>query len=91
MKATKIKMKYGKYNSYDVMEIDSIYITECQNPGYFKKENLYDYLKKNPGTIQVNRYPYPNVIPAISYYGEKYVKSSPNEYGHDNLLSLPRE
>ena len=91
MKATKIRMKYGKYNSYDVMEIDSIYITECQNPGYFKKENLHDFLKKNPGAIKVDRYPYPNVIPATSYYGEKYVKSSPNEYGHDNLLSLPRE
>ena len=91
MKAIKIKMKTGKYYSYDVMEIDSVYITECANPGYFKKEVLHDYLKENPGIIKVGRYPFPNVVPATSYYGEKYVKSSPNEYGHDNLLSLPRE
>ena len=84
-------MKPGCGNSNDLLEIDSIYISECANPGFFKKEKLHDYLKKNPGSIQVNIPPYPNVIPAISVNGEKYVRSSPNNSSNDNLLCLPRE
>lgn len=91
MKATKIKMKAGCGKSDSLLEIDSVYITGCTNPGYFKKEVLHDYLKKNPATIQVDLYPYPNVIPATSVKGEKYVKSSPNSSNKDNLLCLPRE
>ena len=89
--ATKIKMKYGCYNSQDLTEIDEIYVIGCSNPGYFKKATLYDYLIKNPGTIKVNVQPYPNVVPAISSNHEKYVRSSPNGYQRDNLLALPRE
>ncbi len=55
------------------------------------KEVLHDYLKKYPGSIQVDIYPYPFLILAVSILGEKYVKSAPNEYGTDNLLCLPRE
>ena len=91
MRATKIKMKYGCLNSQNLTEIDEIYIVDCGNPGYFKKAVLHDYLKENPGSIQVNIPPYPNCIPETSTRGEKYVKSAPNQYGHDNLLSLPRE
>ena len=91
MKAIKIKMKYGCRYSDNLTEIDEIYISGCSNPGYFKKEVLHDFVKKNPGSIQVNIWPYPDVIDAISVRGEKYVRSSPNAYGHDNLLSLPRE
>lgn len=88
MKAIKIKMKPGCGTSKNLLEIHSIYI---QGKGFFAKENIYDYLKKEPGTIQVNIDPYPNVIPAISDKGEKYVKSSPNNSLIDNLLNLPRE
>lgn len=91
MYATKIKMKPGCYSSSDLLEIDSIYIEGCNNPGFFKKDVLYDFLKENPGTIRVNIWPYPNVISAISSRGEKYVRSTPNDYTHDNLLDLPRE
>ena len=91
MYATKIKMKPGCYSSSDLLEIDSIYIEGCNNPGFFKKNVLYDFLKENPGTIRVNIWPYPNVISAISSRGEKYVRSTPNDYMHDNLLDLPRE
>ena len=91
MYATKIRMKPGCYNSSDLLEIDSIYIEGCNNPGFFKKDVLYDFLKENPGTIRVNIWPYPNVISAISSRGEKYVRSTPNDYTHDNLLDLPRE
>ena len=61
------------------------------DPGFYKKEYLHDYLQKNPGTIKVAIWPYPNVIPAISNRNEKYVRSSPNDYTHDNLLDVPRE
>ena len=80
--ATKIKMESGCYNSGSLLEIDSVYIEGCSNPGFFKK---------NPGTIKVKIWPYPHVTPAISGAGEKYVRSSPNYYTHDNLLDLPRE
>ena len=45
------------------------------------------------GSVQMNRPGCcnPNVVDAVSQNGEKYVRSSPNAYGHDNLLSLPRE
>ena len=91
MYATKIKMKLGCYSSGSLLEIDSIYIEGCNNPGFFKKAVLHDFLKENPGTIQVKIWPYPNMIPATSSVGEEYVRSSPNYYTHDNLLDLPRE
>lgn len=91
MRATKIKMRHGCYYSSSLLEIDQVYIEGCDNPGYFKKELLHDYLQQNPGRIQVNIYPYPNLIPATSSRGEKYVRSTRNEYTHDNLLDLPRE
>ncbi len=91
MKATRIKMYPNCYWSNNLLEIDEIYITGCNNPGYFKKAALYDYLKEHPGAIQVNIPPFPNVIPAVSANREKYVRSLPNNSMFDNLLSLPRE
>lgn len=91
MYATRIRMNPGCYNSSSLTEIDSIYIEGCNNPGFFKKAVIHDYLKEEPGMIQVKIWPYPNVIPAISSKGEKYVRSTPNDYMHDNLLDLPRE
>ena len=91
MYAKKIKMKPGCFYSQSLMEIDEIYIQGCDNPGYFKKAILHDFLKENPGTIKVNITPYPNVIPAVSSRNEKYVRSSPDGYLHDDLLDLPRE
>ena len=90
MYATKIKMKKGCENSSKTTEISEIYITGCTDPGYFSKESLYNYLKKSPGTIQVNISPYPNLIPALSRSGEKYVRSEANDTPNDNLLKLPR-
>lgn len=86
----KIKMKYGCSNSNNVQEIEEIYIDGCNNPGYFKKSVLYDYLKKNPKSIKVYISPYPDVVPALSSRGEKYVRSEPNDTVRDNLLKLPR-
>lgn len=91
MKAIRIKMRSGCRYSNNLTEIDEIYITGCTNPGYFSKETIHNYVKDHPGSIQVDVWPYPNVIDAVSSNGEMYVRSSPNAYGHDNLLSLPRE
>lgn len=90
MQATKIKMKTGCSYSYKTLEIDQIYVTGGALEGYYKKEKLYDYLKDHPGTIYVNISPYPDLIPALSANGEKYVRSEPNDTTSDNLLSLPR-
>ncbi len=91
MKATKIKMKSGCENSNNLLEIDSIYLTGLSEEGFYKKEAIYDYLVKNPNTIQVNIYPYPNLIKAVSSRQEKYVRSTPNDSTKDNLLNLTRE
>lgn len=91
MYATKLKMKPGCYLSRSLTEIDEIYITGCSDPGYYKKAILHDYLKEHPGTILVNISPYQKVIPAVSIYGEKYVRSAPDRYSNDDLLNLPRE
>ena len=53
MYAKKIKMQYGCSNSNNVQEIAEIYVDGCNNPGFFKKADLHDYLKKNPGSIKV--------------------------------------
>lgn len=90
MLATKIKMKPGCGNSNDFLEIDSIYLEGLPNEGFYKKEAVHDFLKQYPGNIQINNYPYPDLIPAISARGEKYVRSEPNNLTEDNLLRLPR-
>lgn len=84
----KIKMKRGCDYSKNLLEIDSIYIESSTDSGFVEKEDLYDYLKGHPGSVQVNIYPYPNVIPALSSRGEKYVRSAPDAYGDDDLLDL---
>lgn len=91
MRATKIKMKPNCGASNNLLEIDSLYLTGCQNDGYFPKATVHDYLKEHPNEIQVNISPYPNLIPVISPNNEKYVKSTPDSIQRDNLLSLPRE
>ncbi|MCL2859359.1 MAG: DUF3892 domain-containing protein [Oscillospiraceae bacterium] len=91
MKAIKIKMKAGCSRSNNLVEIDKIYISGCSEPGYYTKAYLHDYLNKNPNSIQVNIYPYPNLQPMLSSNKEKYVRSEPDKNGYDNLLCLPRE
>lgn len=90
MRAVRIRMKPNSFSSNDLLEIDEIYVEGCSNPGFFKKEILHDFLRKNPHTIQVNIYPYPDLIPAVSVNREKYVRSTPDNTTRDNLLRLPR-
>ncbi|EGO64864.1 DUF3892 domain-containing protein [Acetonema longum] len=91
MKATKIKMKSGCHFSNNLVEIDEIYVADCINPGFYKKAAVYDCLVQNPRSIQVNIAPFPDLLPALSAYDEKYVRSQANDSPHDNLLKLPRE
>lgn len=90
MRATRIKMQLGCEHSNRTTEIAEIYIEGCDNPGYYKKSDIHDHLKSNPKSIQVNIAPYPDLLPALSAYGEKYVRSEPNDTPNDNLLKLPR-
>ena len=86
--ATKIRMSYGYHNSKYPEDIDQIYI---QGYGWYKKKDLYDHLKQNPKSIAVNIYPYPYLLPALSSRQEKYVRSNPDPYKHDDLMDLPKE
>ena len=90
--ATRIKMKSACYNSQMLVEIDSVYLKGDGNDGYFKKGLIYDFLKKSSDNIiKVDISPYPKLIPALSVNNEKYVRSTANDYEHDNLLELPRD
>lgn len=89
--AKKLKMKSGCRYSQNLLEIDEIFLDGCEQPGYYKKSVVHDYVKKYPGSIKVNIWPYPKVIPSTSINGEKYVRSNPDIYKHDDLLDLPRE
>ena len=86
--ASKIHMKPHCYYSQALTEIDSIYL---ESHGWYKKEVLYDFLIEHPNEIAVNVWPYPVLIPELSKNFEKYVRSTPNAYGKDNLLALPKE
>lgn len=90
MYAKKIRMQNGYKNSNNTQEIAEVYVDGCNNPGFFPKAVLHDFLKTNPNSIKVNISPYPYVVPATSYRGEKYVRSEANDTIHDNLLKLPR-
>ncbi|MDR3585670.1 MAG: DUF3892 domain-containing protein [Desulfosporosinus sp.] len=90
MYATKIKMRFGCGSSNNLTEIDEIYLIGSTNERFYKKEVLHDHLINHSNSIQVNISPYPYLVPATSYKGEKYVKSTPNSTTNDNLLSLPR-
>jgi len=90
MYAKKIKMQQGCPNSNSTEEIAEIYVDGCNNPGFFPKAALHDYLNQNPNTIQVYISPYPYIVPAVSRNREKYVRSEPNDTPNDNLLKLPR-
>ncbi len=88
--AQAIKMKNGCAYSNNLLEIDQIYLTNTTN-GWYKKENIYDYLISNPKSIVVGTIYGPYVVPAISKNNEKFVKSVPNHTTLDNLLSLQRK
>ena len=84
---TKIRMHKDRRCSKYPEDIEQLYISEV---GWCWKEVVHDYLLVNPKSIVVNIYPFPYLIPAVSFAREKYVRSNPNIYKHDNLLDLAR-
>ena len=89
MYATKLKMKSGRMDSDDLLEIDEIYIDQWSC--YHTKEYIHDYVEANPKTIAVDISPYRTLIPEIIFRGEKYVRSNPDSTSQDDLLRLPKE
>lgn len=91
IKVVKIRMKDYCKGSLHLKEIKELKLEgDMTNPGWFSKESIHDYVKNNKGIINVNIYPYPKLI-AVTTQNERYVKSTPNKYGFDNLFELPRE
>lgn len=90
MYATKIRMCAGCNDSYKCQDIESIYLEGAKEEKFYDKEVLHNHLKNNPGSIKVKISPYPELVPAVSTKGEKYVRSESNDTTIDNLLKLPR-
>ena len=91
MLATKIKLKPLNCMANHALEIDEIYLTDCVKDGYFKKEDIHDYLVRHPQSIRVGRAPYPFLYPIVSKSGKKCVRSQPDGTHGDNLLELQSE
>jgi hypothetical protein len=89
----KIKMNDGHKQSNDLLDIDQLYLDGKGSLAgtWHTKAYLYDYLKINPGSIQISIDPKPFIMPMLSDKGEKYIKSSVDLKKKDYLLSLPRE
>ena len=68
--------------------VKTIYIVGGSKARYYTKEEVYEYLKENPHSIQVDIPPFPYLIPLKSRKGKKYVRSEPSHFPNDNLLNL---
>lgn len=91
IKAVKIRMKQYCNSSMKLEEIKDIKLEgDLTNPGWFSKESIHNFIKNDNGVVNVNIFPYPKLI-AVTTSTDRYVKSTPNKYGFDNLLELPRE
>ncbi|MEA5031456.1 MAG: DUF3892 domain-containing protein [Sphaerochaeta sp.] len=92
-KAIAIRLNRGCINPKSCNDIAEIKIrADYGSTSEWKfKAKIYDLVKESPGSIKVDRYPYPDLIPAKSKNDEKYVRSEPNDTENDNLLKLPRE
>lgn len=83
-------MKPSCGSSNNLTEIDRIHLEVCQENEYYSESSIYDLLKNNPNTIQVNIYHYPDLQPMLSQNSKKYVRYEPNYTGRNNLLKLSR-
>ncbi|MBT9449024.1 DUF3892 domain-containing protein [Akkermansia glycaniphila] len=90
MKAIAIKTRAGGEECLSVQDIDSIYIQRGVSGCWYTMESLYEYLMLNPGTIQVDSCPFPDLLPASNGQGAKYVRSLSFDAPHDVILQLPR-
>lgn len=88
MKAQKVRPETSSRNLRSVGEIAEIYIDEWDC--FVCKETLHEFLRENPGSIQVDILPFPNLIPGISASGARYVRSKPDRHPQDNLVDLKK-
>jgi len=72
-----------------LLELDKVYLTGVTDEGWHKKDIVHDFINSSH-EVSVNISPYPKLIAALSRNQEEYVRSSPNDSTHDNLLNLPR-
>ena len=96
IRATRIRMKpsYSNTSTYysleaQLLEIDEINLISATWNGWYKKAIVHDYINSG-NEVTVDIYPNPRLIAVVSKNNEKYVRSSPNDSTHDNLLNLPR-
>lgn len=90
MKASKIIFNENSLEGERAPEVQAIYIKGCRHEGVYSKEAVYRYLMRHPQSIQVDISPFPDLIPAVSKSGVRYVRSRPDRTGKDNLLDLPK-
>ncbi|WP_321301795.1 DUF3892 domain-containing protein [uncultured Sphaerochaeta sp.] len=90
-KAIAIRLNSGCTSPKTCNDISEIEIKEGSSSSWKTKAKVYDLVKASPGSIEVDRYPYPDLVPVLSKNDEKYVRSEPNDTEHDNLLKLPQE
>ena len=91
-KAIAIRWNRGCGSPKSCNDIDEIKIHDDYWGNEWKpKAIIHDMVKESPGSIKVDRYPYPDLIPVRSIYNEKYVRSESNDTVNDNLLKLPQE
>ncbi len=92
LKAIAIRLNWGCTSPKSCNDISEIRIRDTWGTEDWKAKGVvHDIVKASPGAVQVNIAPYPDLVPATSMYGEKYVRSEPNDTEHDNLLKLPRK
>jgi hypothetical protein len=91
-KAIAIRLNWGCISPKSCNENSEIKIRDdLWGTEWKTKAFVHDKVKAFPGSIKVNIAPYPDLVPATSIKGEKYVRSEANDTEHDNLLKLPRE
>ncbi len=92
-KAIEIRLNSGCISPKSCNDISEIKIRDefIKTEEWKTKAFVHDKVKAFPGSIKVNIAPYPDLVPATSIKGEKYVRSEANDTEHDNLLKLPRE
>ena len=92
-KAIAIRLNRGCTSPKSCNDISEIKIRDAygSTSEWKSKAKVYDLVKASPGSIKVNRDPYPDLVPVKSKNDEKYVRSEPNDTEHDNLLKLPIE
>lgn len=92
MKVTKIRMKPGKADSNNPMDIDQLFLADAPMDGFMTKGDIHGYVRKNLSPITVDAPPYPVLIATSNPdTKEKYLMTGSLAGAVDVLMTLPRE